>query len=253
MKAARTHRARAWKVGKSVKRPSTHKLLSPFFPFSLWKTTLPASVPPLSPMSNVEPPSASPLLSDLADLFDKGREYEPLVRGTGNLELISVSSIPRPGLLLTLSSASRAPRVTFTVPRSQTPGESSSTYTVLCVDPDAPDPSLPAARSWLHLVLTGVKTGARSTTVVVDSDEAGGAGTVVVVPWSPPAPPIGTHRYIFLVFEEGRGGPTAAAAAAAEKPLARGHFHLVDFAARNGLRLIGLTYMRVRAQEEGGE
>jgi hypothetical protein len=208
-------------------------------------------------MSNVEPPSASPLLSDLADLFDKGREYEPLVCGTGFLELISVSTIPRPGLLLPLSSASRAPRVTFTVPRSQTPGETSSTYAVLCIDPDAPDPSLPAARSWLHLLVTGVKTGARSTTVVVDSDEAGGAGAVVVVPWAPPAPPIGTHRYLFLVFEEGRGGrggPTAAAAAAAaEKPLARGHFHLVDFAARNGLRLVGLTYMRVRAQEEGGE
>jgi hypothetical protein len=227
--------------------------LALFFLLSVGKTTLPASVPPLSPMSNVEPPSASPLLSDLADLFDKGREYEPLVRGTGFLELISVSTIPRPGLLLPLSSAARAPRVTFTVPRSQTPGETSSTYTVLCVDPDAPDPSLPAARSWLHLLLTGKKTGARSTTVVVDSDEAGGAGTVVVVPWSPPAPPIGTHRYLFLVFEEGRGGRGGPTSVAAEKPLARGHFHLVDFAARNGLLLVGLTYMRVRAQEEGGE
>lgn len=53
--------------------------------------------------------------------------------------------------------------------------------TLICWDPDAPKPS------WLHWMVTNcVGIGPESGTTVV--------------PWTPPTPPSGTHRYIFAIY-----------------------------------------------------
>ncbi|CAI5488420.1 unnamed protein product [Closterium sp. Naga37s-1] len=85
------------------------------------------------------------------------------------------------------------------------------------VDPDAPSPSNPTAREWLHWIVVDIPV-----------DGSGGTGRVVT-PYNGPTPPEGTHRYIFLLFRQ----PTAQLEVSA--PDERANFHAAHFAADHGL------------------
>lgn len=65
-----------------------------------------------------------------------------------------------------------------------------------------------------------------------------------VVPYAPPTPPKGTHRYIFSAFEQPGG-----ASLSIHAPAARGSFHTQRFAKAHGLELVGATYFTAAHQE----
>lgn len=77
-------------------------------------------------------------------------------------------------------------------------------------DPDAPSPNNPSHREYLHWMV-----------VNVPGDASNIAGGHQVVPYAPPTPPKGNHRYVFSAFEQ----PTAGGPLTVHAPAARGKFN----------------------------
>eukprot|EP00274_Cyanoptyche_gloeocystis_P003531 CAMPEP_0196652450 /NCGR_PEP_ID=MMETSP1086-20130531/1746_1 /TAXON_ID=77921 /ORGANISM="Cyanoptyche gloeocystis , Strain SAG4.97" /LENGTH=190 /DNA_ID=CAMNT_0041983001 /DNA_START=99 /DNA_END=671 /DNA_ORIENTATION=+ len=69
--------------------------------------------------------------------------------------------------------------------------EPGALYTVIMSDPDAPSPTRPIFREWLHWVIGNIEGSNLSS-----GDE--------VCPYMGPAPPRGTglHRYVFVVYKQ---------------------------------------------------
>ncbi|XP_073126943.1 protein MOTHER of FT and TFL1-like [Henckelia pumila] len=99
-------------------------------------------------------------------------------------------------------------------------GSSDNYYSLVMVDPDAPNPSEPTFREWLHWLVTDIPGG---------SDASEGKE---VMPYMGPQPPVGTHRYVFAAFQQ-HGQMEAAAAKPAERP----HFSTRQFSVENELGL----------------
>jgi hypothetical protein len=96
-------------------------------------------------------------------------------------------------------------------------------YTLMELDPDAPDPANPQLRSYLHWLVLDIP-GASS----------GAAGGRTVVKYRPSTPPVGTHRYIFLLFQQPRGA-VGEAGARQQTPPERTSFDVRAFARQFGL------------------
>lgn len=106
-------------------------------------------------------------------------------------------------------------------------GSEGALYTLVCPDPDAPDPAHPVRGEWLHWIVTNIPAAGDAS----EGNEVGGRRhavplcllsarpppvvflhalthqTVHLLPaqitsWRGPAPPIGTHRYIFLLYQQ---------------------------------------------------
>ncbi|XP_073314029.1 protein MOTHER of FT and TFL1-like [Primulina huaijiensis] len=97
---------------------------------------------------------------------------------------------------------------------------SSNYYSLVMVDPDAPNPSEPTFREWLHWLVVDIPGG---------SDASKGKE---VMPYMGPQPPVGTHRYVFAAFQQ-QGQMEAVTA----KPVERPHFSTRLFSAENELGL----------------
>lgn len=90
-------------------------------------------------------------------------------------------------------------------------------YTLIMVDPDAPSPSNPVAKEWLHWLVTNIPG---STSGPLSGNE--------ITPYNGPTPPIGIHRYVFALFKQkGR--------LAVEAPSTRKKFDTRQFATKFGL------------------
>ncbi|CAN1149686.1 Protein MOTHER of FT and TFL1, partial [Linum perenne] len=98
---------------------------------------------------------------------------------------------------------------------------SSVLYTLVMVDPDAPSPSEPRLREWLHWIMVDIPEG---------SDASKGEE---VVPYVGPQPPTGIHRYVLALFRQER--PLTGGRMRVVAPEVRGNFCTRHFAARNGL------------------
>ncbi|KAI8528623.1 hypothetical protein RHMOL_Rhmol12G0162200 [Rhododendron molle] len=81
------------------------------------------------------------------------------------------------------SLATNPPRVTIS-------GFPHNLYTLVMTDPDAPSPSEPSMREWVHWIVTDIPGGTGPT----EGKE--------VVPYMGPRPPVGIHRYIFVLFQQ---------------------------------------------------
>nr|BAV32137.1 MOTHER OF FT AND TFL1 [Symplocarpus renifolius] len=92
-------------------------------------------------------------------------------------------------------------------------------YTLIMTDPDAPSPSNPSEREWLHWIVVDIP------------GECNAAKGKELVPYMGPEPPIGIHRYVFVVFKQNK------TLGEVRPPLGRGHFKTRGFAAQNGLGL----------------
>merc|ERR1711936_1076739 len=96
------------------------------------------------------------------------------------------------GNTLPVSKTSSQPRVTFSGAK---PGKM---YTLAMVDPDAPSRADPRAAQWLHWLVVNIP----------GQDLAEGDVSLgkVLMQHNGPSPPQGSgpHRYVFLVFEQGR-------------------------------------------------
>ncbi|CAN1284501.1 Protein MOTHER of FT and TFL1 [Linum perenne] len=92
---------------------------------------------------------------------------------------------------------------------------------VVMVDPDAPSPSEPRLREWLHFSHCSI-----SLHVTCFAGEE-------VVPYVGPQPPTGIHRYVLALFRQER--PLTGGRMRVVAPEVRGNFCTRHFAARNGL------------------
>ncbi|KAK2977096.1 hypothetical protein RJ640_017620, partial [Escallonia rubra] len=119
------------------------------------------------------------------------------------------------------SAAADRPRVQINRPRAF-----ADFYTLVClhmhvmVDPDAPSPSEPTLREWLHWMVVDIPEG---------SDASRGKEAM---PYMGPQPPTGIHRYVFALFKQ-RG----VMGVANQAPESRSNFNTRQFAADNGLGL----------------
>ncbi|CAL5052718.1 unnamed protein product [Urochloa decumbens] len=83
------------------------------------------------------------------------------------------------------------PSIAADPPAIQIAGRSNDLFTMLMTDPDAPSPSNPSMREWLHWLVVNIPGGA-------DPSQQGD----VVVPYMCPRPPVGIHRYVVVVFQQ---------------------------------------------------
>ena len=117
------------------------------------------------------------------------------------------------GQELSKKNAAPQPKVNFS-------GTAGKLYTLIMVDPDAP------AADWLHWL-------------VINNDDTG-SKKEQLVPYNPPTPPSGIHRYIFYLCEQ--SGPLNIKA-----PTQRGNFNTQNFLRTNKLRIIGKKQFTTRA------
>ncbi|KAJ7553024.1 hypothetical protein O6H91_06G081600 [Diphasiastrum complanatum] len=124
------------------------------------------------------------------------------------------------------------PSATTMAPKVQLNGDRNSFYTLVMTDPDAPSPSEPTMREWLHWIVADIPGS---------SDATQGKQ---IVPYMGPKPPIGIHRYIFVLFKQpGRMQMFP--------PHARNNFSTRNFAEQYGLGTPhGAVYFN--AQKEPG-
>ncbi|XP_077244021.1 PEBP (phosphatidylethanolamine-binding protein) family protein [Tasmannia lanceolata] len=104
-------------------------------------------------------------------------------------------------------------------PNVQISGRPSTLYTLVMTDPDAPSPSDPTMREWIHWIMVDIPGG---------SDASQGNE---VLAYNGPRPPIGIHRYIFVLFQQ--KGPSIPI----EPPVARNNFRTREFSDQYGLGL----------------
>ncbi|KAI8465200.1 MAG: phosphatidylethanolamine-binding protein [Monoraphidium minutum] len=144
------------------------------------------------------PRAAAPPLSDggRAALVDAaGCNASQLVGGAAlRVQLAGGKAPLAEGAVIKPSEAAAQPAVTVTAP---------GLYSLVLVDPDAPAPDNPSARSWLHWMLVNCKAPA-----------AGAGACQELTPYAPPTPPKGRHRYVLLVYLQPGGAAVTAAAPA---------------------------------------
>ncbi|KAJ6810310.1 ZCN10 protein [Iris pallida] len=96
------------------------------------------------------------------------------------------------------------PSMTGNRPTVHIGGNEKDMYTLVLTDPDVPGPDNPFDREFLHWVVVNIPGGTEPR----QGEE--------VVPYVRPAPPIGVHRYVFVLFkQEGKFMPKAGGGAGA--------------------------------------
>nr|QLM05589.1 FT-like PEBP family member protein [Saccharum hybrid cultivar R570] len=133
---------------------------------------------------------------------------------------------------LLLASAELKPSAVASKPRVDVGGnDMRAFYTLVLIDPDAPSPSHPSLREYLHWMVTDIP----ETTSVNFGQE--------LVFYERPDPRSGIHRLVFVLFRQlGRGTVFA--------PEMRHHFNCRSFARQYHLSVATATYFN--CQREGG-
>ncbi|KQK18442.1 hypothetical protein BRADI_1g42510v3 [Brachypodium distachyon] len=127
------------------------------------------------------------------------------------------------------------PSVAVAAPAVQIGGGVGDLFTLVMIDPDAPSPSEPSMREWLHWLVVNIPGGA---------DPSQGKE---VVPYMSPRPALGIHRYVLVVFQQ--RAPAPAVAPGEEAPGVRAGFRTREFAKEHGLGL-PVAAMYFNAQKE---
>uniref|UniRef100_A0A383WGT2 Phosphatidylethanolamine-binding protein n=1 Tax=Tetradesmus obliquus TaxID=3088 RepID=A0A383WGT2_TETOB len=114
------------------------------------------------------------------------KDVAPTVLNTVQMSIKYGESAFKDGQHLGKAQAARAPTVEFA-------GAAGKRHTLIMVDPDAPSPDNPAMREWLHWIVANIPAGGDVSKGFTVTEYAG------------PTPPRGTHRYIFLLYEQPEG------------------------------------------------
>ncbi|KAJ8493594.1 hypothetical protein OPV22_015315 [Ensete ventricosum] len=104
-------------------------------------------------------------------------------------------------------------------PTVQIAGQQSDLYILVMTDPDAPSPSDPTMREWLHWMVVNMPGG---------TDPSQGEE---VVPYMGPRLPLGIHRYVLVLFRQKSRFPGVT------PPATRANFNTRSFAAHHDLGL----------------
>lgn len=126
------------------------------------------------------------------------------------------------------------PPVAAAAPAVQIAGRVNDLFTLVMTDPDAPSPSEPNMREWLHWLVVNIPGG---------TDPSQGEE---VVPYMGPRPPVGIHRYVLVVFQQ--KARVAAPVPGADQAV-RARFSTRAFAERHDLGL-PVAAMYFNAQKE---
>lgn len=126
------------------------------------------------------------------------------------------------------------PSVAAAAPAVQIAGRVNDLFTLVMTDPDAPSPSEPNMREWLHWLVVNIPGG---------TDPSQGEE---VVPYMGPRPPVGIHRYVLVVFQQ--KARVAAPVPGADQAV-RARFSTRAFAERHDLGL-PVAAMYFNAQKE---
>nr|ABQ85553.1 flowering locus T-like/terminal flower1-like protein [Picea abies] len=152
------------------------------------------------------------------------RFREPLVLGRVIGDVVDMFM---PSVNLTVAYGSRQvnngceikPSAISSAPRVDVGGDDLRTcFTLIMTDPDAPSPSDPTLREYLHWIVTDIP----ATTAASFGRE--------LMRYEAPRPTIGIHRYVFTLFKQ-------MARETVYPPQSRVNFSTRDFAEMNGLGL----------------
>ncbi|GLT45948.1 hypothetical protein SLA2020_197420 [Shorea laevis] len=154
---------------------------------------------------SVEPLVVGQVIGDVLDMFTPATEF------TVRCGAKQVTN----GCNVKPSAAAEKPHVQVLGSRA-----SSNLYTLVMVDPDAPSPSEPKLREWLHWIVVDIPEG---------SDATKGRE---LVEYMGPQPHAGIHRYVLALFKQ-----EGAVMGQTRLPDGRGNFSTRQFAAQNGLGL----------------
>ncbi|XP_022735469.1 protein MOTHER of FT and TFL1 [Durio zibethinus] len=111
------------------------------------------------------------------------------------------------------------PSTAINPPKVSIDGHSDEFYTLVMTDPDAPSPSEPSMREWIHWIVSDIPGGTNPT----QGKE--------ILQYMGPRPPVGIHRYILVLFQQrGPLGPV-------QQPASRTNFNTRRFAEHLNLGL----------------
>ncbi|KAJ7975206.1 MOTHER of FT and TFL1 1 [Quillaja saponaria] len=82
------------------------------------------------------------------------------------------------------------PSLTINPPKVNLTGKMDNLYTLVMTDPDAPSPSEPSMREYVHWIVVDIPGG----TNPIRGKE--------ILPYMCPRPPLGIHRFILVLFEQ---------------------------------------------------
>ncbi|XP_059454583.1 protein MOTHER of FT and TFL1 [Corylus avellana] len=82
------------------------------------------------------------------------------------------------------------PSMAVNPPKMTLSGHSDELYSLVMIDPDAPSPSEPTMREWVHWIVVDIPGGTNPTR------------GKEILPYVGPRPPIGIHRYILVLFRQ---------------------------------------------------
>lgn len=157
---------------------------------------------------SVEPLVVGKVIGEVLDMFQPTTEFTVhygAKRVSNGCDIKPSAAVERPNVKVFGSSSKATPNL----------------YTLVMVDPDAPSPSEPKLREWLHWIVVDIPEG---------SDNMKGRE---LVEYMGPRPPTGIHRYVLALFkQEGRvmGGSWLPEGC-------RSNFSTRQFAAQYGLGL----------------
>ncbi|XP_028787024.1 protein MOTHER of FT and TFL1 [Neltuma alba] len=82
------------------------------------------------------------------------------------------------------------PSMAVNPPKITLGGNAHELYTLVMTDPDAPSPSEPSMREWIHWIVVDIPGGTNPN----KGKE--------ILPYVGPRPPVGIHRYIMVLFRQ---------------------------------------------------
>ncbi|KAK3440584.1 protein MOTHER of FT and TFL1 [Eucalyptus grandis] len=82
------------------------------------------------------------------------------------------------------------PSLAVNAPKISISGHPDELYTLVMVDPDAPSPSEPSMREWIHWIVVDIPGGTNPNR------------GKEILPYVGPRPPVGIHRYILVLFQQ---------------------------------------------------
>nr|AMB21818.1 FT18 [Lolium perenne] len=128
------------------------------------------------------------------------------------------------------------PSIAADQPLVRISGRRNDLYTLLMTDPDAPSPSDPTMREYLHWIVMNIPGGTDAT----KGD--------VVMPYLGPQPPVGIHRYVLVLFQQKSRIVDGYAAPPADRP----YFNTRAFAFNHELGLpVAVVYFNSQREPSG--
>jgi phosphatidylethanolamine-binding protein (PEBP) family uncharacterized protein len=142
------------------------------------------------------------------------------------------SLTPENGSIARVSQVKEQPSICLS-PSSAT----TSIYTFMMIDPDAPTPDDPKFAYWRHWVVTSLSPST--------PDNITDKGTTVT-PYLAPGPKdeSGPHRYLFLLFKEPEGYSLEKADVGGDEFVERRSFRAEELVQKKGLELVAVQWMR---------